>query len=463
MKAVAAKKRIILSIGMIMKNNADHLEECLKALKPFRSAVPTEIVIVDTGSTDNSVAIAKRYADKVLFFEWVDDFSAARNYGLEHCTGDWFMFVDTDEIFTETEDLVTFFRTDGMNRMYNSATYIQRNLSGTYGFDGTFKITGSSDHKPQRIRRNDGWRFKGAIHEYFDFAPTMYYSRSVVKHYGYLVSEEAKLAENKSDRNSKILWREYDSEPEKLRTVRHLLDCDLGERWEVLNDICDRFLSDDPKWSEYDFSLAKKYGYARNVVFGVIRGYYVRVLPEKVVDTYEKIYVAKCGEDNEFKCDMLYYVSVSKIILGDYEGAADSFEEMVQLRGRVVKGEFAERPELYALDSMLADNQTYWSLAVLYTSLLIELKRYERAFELFVNDCAMCGFSAAQIDTRRKRASEILKKYKTDGLPATDAYAEILEEALPRERIGKFFEFLKKSEYSLNMNTAVFMIIESLE
>src|SRR5262245_11824182 len=82
-----------LSLCMIVKNEAAHLARCLDAVSPMVD----EIVIADTGSTDDTVSIARGYTPHVLTFAWCDDFSAARNFVLERATGDWILSLDADE------------------------------------------------------------------------------------------------------------------------------------------------------------------------------------------------------------------------------------------------------------------------------------------------------------------------------------------------------------------------------
>lgn len=84
---------IPISACIITKNEADNLDQCLKAL----SAYPFEIVVVDTGSTDNSKEIANRYTEKVFDFTWIDNFSAARNYASERASHNMIFPIDTDE------------------------------------------------------------------------------------------------------------------------------------------------------------------------------------------------------------------------------------------------------------------------------------------------------------------------------------------------------------------------------
>jgi len=82
-----------LSLAMIVKNAQATLERCLTDCK----AVVDEMVIVDTGSTDGSIEIAKKFTDKVYHFDWIDDFSAARNYAFSKCSYPWILWMDSDD------------------------------------------------------------------------------------------------------------------------------------------------------------------------------------------------------------------------------------------------------------------------------------------------------------------------------------------------------------------------------
>ena len=77
-----------------MRNEAAFLGKCLDAL----DGKVDEIVVVDTGSTDNTAAIATSKGARLLHFEWIDDFAAARNCAIEAATGDWILYIDADEV-----------------------------------------------------------------------------------------------------------------------------------------------------------------------------------------------------------------------------------------------------------------------------------------------------------------------------------------------------------------------------
>lgn len=82
-----------LSLCMIVKNEEEYIRSALESVK---DAVD-EIVIVDTGSTDNTKGICACYTDKIYDLEWKEDFSEARNFSLEKAAGDWILWLDADE------------------------------------------------------------------------------------------------------------------------------------------------------------------------------------------------------------------------------------------------------------------------------------------------------------------------------------------------------------------------------
>ncbi len=82
-----------MSLCMIVKNEEAALNDCLASVKEIVS----QIVIVDTGSTDNTIKIAKSFGAEVYNFKWCDDFSAARNESIKYATGDWILWIDADE------------------------------------------------------------------------------------------------------------------------------------------------------------------------------------------------------------------------------------------------------------------------------------------------------------------------------------------------------------------------------
>ncbi|MCD7708747.1 MAG: glycosyltransferase family 2 protein, partial [Clostridiales bacterium] len=86
-----------ISLCMIVKNEEEVLERCLTSLEGLMD----EVIIVDTGSSDGTREIAKKYATIFREFEWNDDFSAARNFAISLASCDYIYFADADELLDE--------------------------------------------------------------------------------------------------------------------------------------------------------------------------------------------------------------------------------------------------------------------------------------------------------------------------------------------------------------------------
>ena len=89
----------MISICIIVKNDEQNLKRCLEHLTSY----PYEIVVVDTGSTDQTAVVARTYTDKVHYFSWCNDFSAARNFAISKASYPYVLMIDSDE-FVENVD-----------------------------------------------------------------------------------------------------------------------------------------------------------------------------------------------------------------------------------------------------------------------------------------------------------------------------------------------------------------------
>jgi O-antigen biosynthesis protein len=87
------RRRIRLSLCMIVRDSARTLPACLESIRPWVD----EMVIVDTGSIDETPRIVESFGGRLFHFPWCDDFSAARNESLRHARGDWLFWMDSDD------------------------------------------------------------------------------------------------------------------------------------------------------------------------------------------------------------------------------------------------------------------------------------------------------------------------------------------------------------------------------
>lgn len=185
-----------LSLCMIVKNEEDCIARCLNSAKD----VVDEIIIVDTGSTDNTVNICEAFQTKVVSYEWNESFADARNYAVEKSSGNWIIWLDADE---ELDKADRYRLREGTH--FDDYDVVTLHLINYIGDRMSEHNTMEMAHT--RLFRNNGLKFKNKMHEVLDYSnvPKERIGHLNVKlhHYGYLNSIKEK--KEKSDRNMKML------------------------------------------------------------------------------------------------------------------------------------------------------------------------------------------------------------------------------------------------------------------
>lgn len=203
------EKNIVLSISLLASGR-EETRKCLDSLRVIMDAVPSELIIVDTGCNEEQRAILEEYTDHIIPFTWCQDFSKARNTGLVEATGEWFLYIDDDEWFADSQEIIDFFQS-GKYKQYGYATYIQRNF-----LDKAGKLY-SDAYVSRMIQLREDTRFKSKIHEYLS---PLYGSRislnSVVHHYGYVYESEEEEQKH-FERNKVLLDEMIQEEPDNMR------------------------------------------------------------------------------------------------------------------------------------------------------------------------------------------------------------------------------------------------------
>ncbi len=187
-----------LSLCMIVRDEQEMLPRCLASV----ADTVDEIVIVDTGSTDATVEIARSFGARVLFHEWTGSFAEARNVSFDAAEGDWLLCLDADEVLVE-EDAPLLRSLTG--RTWREAFYLsETNYTGDLE-DGT-----AVTHNALRIFRNRAeYRFEGRLHEQIAHCLPNYLPERVeasgvrIEHYGYLGA--VRDSREKSRRNIELL------------------------------------------------------------------------------------------------------------------------------------------------------------------------------------------------------------------------------------------------------------------
>ncbi len=213
----------VLSIGIIFKNEIRCLERCLQSFQALRAAVPCELVMADTGSTDGSREIAEKYADILFDFPWINDFAAARNAVMDRCSGFWYLTVDADEWLDEDITELTAFLNNRSQRGFTGVGVMVRNFL-TEDFAGD-----SNDFFAIRIARMDtGARYVGAIHEHWEGLEhnLLGLAKTILKHDGYVGGSSVYAAKKK--RNMELLKAELEQNPNKTSTLLQAVESSAG-------------------------------------------------------------------------------------------------------------------------------------------------------------------------------------------------------------------------------------------
>lgn len=244
---------IPISVCIITKNEADHLQKCLEALQPY----PFEIVVVDTGSADDTMKIARRYTDRIYEFAWIDDFAAARNFAAACASHDLLFPIDSDEILAA-------FDWDQLQAAVNAHPESVGNVKRLdyYETDGELR---HYDVMIERIYDRRYYQFRGAIHEALvsttDIPYTSYEAPVVIDHAGYLGNPE-QLRE-KAERNLALLEKEIAKNPDDpypyFQTAQaYLLMRDHEHACSYFQSAIER---DPPPTADYTRMLINNYGH----------------------------------------------------------------------------------------------------------------------------------------------------------------------------------------------------------
>ena len=248
-----------ISVCIIAKNEANHIEECCKHLEPYGF----EIVLVDTGSADKTVELAKRYTDCIYHFDWCNDFSAAKNFAMEKASHDWILSIDCDE-YIEFIDL------SALDALMKS----QPTAAGRILIRNRFTENGQTAYEQVRVSRFVNrlhYHFEGAVHEQLmpsgvpggEPSPVKYvYDAPItVLHVGYDGSEEE--MREKSRRNIALLEQELATQGEDPYIYHQ-----LGQSYRKIHDYEKAFYYFDLGLSmdvnpalDYVQTMVESYGY----------------------------------------------------------------------------------------------------------------------------------------------------------------------------------------------------------
>ncbi|MEI7265814.1 glycosyltransferase [Pectobacterium versatile] len=298
----------MISVCMIVKNEALHLGNALKEIAKYFD----DIVVVDTGSTDDSKNIARVFTDKVYDFEWIADFSAARNYALQFTKHDWVLVIDADEEI-ESIDMAALSKL-----LHQHATKIGNiERLDHVDEDGENSIVKENF---SRLFRKDLYYYEGSIHEQIVPRTTNTHTTKrftapiVLNHIGY--QQEVLRQTNKIARNISMLEKAISDTPKEP-----YLHYQLGKSY---------YLNKDYLSAINSFSIAIK-----------LQSNFFLTYNENLIECYgySLINIGKYKESldvlkYEKYCPSTDFIFLKSLILmnnSDFQGALDNFQRCISM------------------------------------------------------------------------------------------------------------------------------------
>lgn len=235
------KESITISLCMIVKNEEQTISRCLESVKD----IVNEIIIVDTGSTDNTKELVKKYNAKFYNFKWIDDFSAARNFAFSKATKNYILWLDADDII-EQKDQKKFLHLKSTLDTKIDAVSMKYNL--------TFDTEGNPIFSVKRyrlVKRNKNFQWHGFVHEYLEV-------------YGNRIDSDISITHKKekvyTDRNLK-LYQKHLANGKKFNprdTYYYANECKDHQLYAIAIEWYTKFLNEKKGWVEDNIQACLK-------------------------------------------------------------------------------------------------------------------------------------------------------------------------------------------------------------
>jgi glycosyltransferase involved in cell wall biosynthesis len=229
---MAINGKLYISACMMVKDEEKNLARCLESIKDFAD----EIIIVDTGSEDRTIEIARSFGPSVKIYEhpWQKDFSLHRNQSLSYATGHWILVIDADE------ELVL---PDTPAKVKAHIKTIEKNAAGIV-IEDVQKGEISMQFNSTRLFRRGFVEYRGSVHNQpfltDGTAEGVFFPFAKIKHYGYDLTPEEK--QKKFDRTSELLIARIEKDPDDYMAYFYLTQlygdrqdlaksCEYGEKY----------------------------------------------------------------------------------------------------------------------------------------------------------------------------------------------------------------------------------------
>ncbi|MBM7661586.1 glycosyltransferase involved in cell wall biosynthesis [Bacillus mesophilus] len=304
---------IRLSICMMVKNEEDNLRRCLTSIQNLIIKNNVELIIIDTGSTDNTVEIAKEYTEKVFFHEWNNSFSEMRNISISYAKGDWIFILDADEELDNEDNLLKMLEADDILQNYNTIQLLLRN------FTTNDKKEFSQIPHMRFYRRTKDFKFSGSVHNQPAYQSPIYTNKYLIlNHYGYN-SQDKQLMDRKFNRTKTMLENELEREPNNIY-YRY----QLAQSYSMHNEFENGYKEIVKAYKLLRTNEQKK-------SFGYVYLTYVNICLQ-LSKFYEAIEISNegCSFIDDF-IDLYFVSAVSKLKIGMHDGLQEEVDKYLFL------------------------------------------------------------------------------------------------------------------------------------
>ncbi|WP_034868863.1 glycosyltransferase [Clostridium lundense] len=445
-----------LSICMMVKDEEKNLERCLNSLKPLLENNIAELIIIDTGSKDNTIEIAKRYTDKIYIHLWNNNFSNMRNISISYAKGEWILIIDADERLDNTDELIKLLINEKL-KDFNTISLIVKNL---YYEDNENKF--SSLLSP-RIFRNDGsFKYEGAVHNQPMCKRPNLSANISITHFGYVLTDKV-LIRKKFQRTSSLLIEQLQENPNNLYYIYQLAVTYnmYGKDDKALEEF--RKLYSKLRNNKKDFLYALA-AYAKTAFN--MEQYYEAIEVAKDVIKYRKDYI-----------DMYYLLGMINVKIGNKEDGLKYFKEYLELITNYDNLEIAKDTKLisYFIDDQSISNASF-ELATYYIE-NGEVEQCKKYLNFIIDKYELCNINVKYLIAEKNYKSlvEYYNNLKDNNLKEYFAFSveKILQNINKTDAYDIFYNLSNvNDEYGLlnklrisneNKNTTIDNIIEKVD
>lgn len=427
-----------LSICMMIKDEEKNLQRCLMSLSPLMETLESELIIIDTGSEDESPNIAKKFTNKVFFHKWNNDFSEMRNISISYAKGDWILIIDADEELKSYDEIITFFSTNECKK-YNTATILCDNVTGNSEYNSVVLVT-------PRLFKNDGkFKYTGSVHNMPVFSKPVKNLKDTLLHYGYVVTDK-ELVEKKFKRTATMLIKELEKNPDNVY-YRYQLSVSYlnhGDYMEALREC------------EKSYENVKNHGLNLREHF-YIYPHLVKCLC--IVNNYHraKLICEEAIKVEKEQLDMYCYLGEVLMKLNEFDEAVQAFDKYLYLVKNYDKLSIINDTMMY-FEKLGYVEKVYHYLVIIYYNKgnYNEVLKYSSLIKLkeIVKESMPVFLESFIKLSKYQELKDYYKKIIYEDKNITKSFYEYLEKVIERVRYNELFELYKamsegNDEYSI--------------